>query len=382
MRPCSFRLGGLLLALFALSCSGEGLRERLKQAAEGSADETEAPATEAPATEVPATEPPATTDAPARLRAGKFLDLGNADLVGAADLDGDGFDELVLFEGQLAVLGSQQWELSGHPQRIARGDVDSDGDEELLVATGVGRNIPEASIRLWAIHADRIELLYETNTERNQVTDLQVVDDQPFISLFTGAKEVESRLLTAEGAVARHQGPMAMQQRLIGNDLVVGSLYGEAPRSHGGLSIHRPGQEPAPLPSLRGIRAISSADLDRDGHTDLLVSDGWHFAYGEHGDARLVLFRGPEWTESRPLAWSTEDYSFRGIEATVIEGRTAILLTGSHGIYLVQQDILSWFSERLGNGSETGNAVLRKTSEGFAVAISGQPARQIQLELQ
>jgi hypothetical protein len=169
---------------------------------------------------------------------------------------------------------------------------------------------------------------------------------------------------------------------MVGADLVVGRLYGDAPKSHGDLSVYRGEQPPIPLPSLRGIRAISSADLDGDDRPELLVSDGWHYAYGEHGDARLVAFTGPNWSDSRVLAWSEEDYSFRGIEPMEIDGRIVILLSGSHGVYLVQQDSLSWDPVWIGKGTEIGNSVFRRTPSGISVVVAGNPAQQISLEAQ
>jgi hypothetical protein len=353
-----------LASLASLACNGEELHQPLRTSAGQRGEEDGASG------------PPSSVEP---LLSRPPVELGSADMVGAADLDGDGLDEVVLIRGDEAWLGAQSWKLGGRTQRISRGDIDGDGDEELLLATGVGRDFPAAPITIWALHQDRAESLYQVRNPRNQATDLQVVDGRPLLSIFVDDKEVQSMWLNEAGAEPMFSAPMAMQQRWIGDTLVIGRLYGDAPRSHGSLHVQLANGDLQTLPSLRGIRALAGGDLDGDGNPELLVSDGWHFAYGEHGDARLVVFSGPPWEESRTIAWLQEDYSIRAIEVLEREEEPAILVTGSHAVYLLTPDSLGWRSTEIGKVSETGNAVVRMTAEGPMAVISGEPALQISL---
>ena len=91
-------------------------------------------AAETPPTPAPAPPPPAQGSV-----APTPIELGDADGVVAADLDGDGQDEVIRILGSEALWLDQRADLGGRFQRGARGDIDGDGKEEALVATGMGR---------------------------------------------------------------------------------------------------------------------------------------------------------------------------------------------------------------------------------------------------
>ena len=114
-----------------------------------------------------------------------------------------------------------------------------------------------------------------------------------------------------------------MQQKMEGQRLVVGRIYGDAPKSHGDLTVYGVGGNPQQLNSLRGVRRTHIADINGDGHPDLLTSDGWHYRYGEQGDARLVAERSilaPSGLSLEVLVWLQNDYTIRDIKPLTIQG--------------------------------------------------------------
>ncbi|MCB9744423.1 MAG: FG-GAP repeat protein [Alphaproteobacteria bacterium] len=298
--------------------------------------------------------------------------LADADGVAAADMDGDGADELVLVRGGVARWLDQEVELGGGLQAVARGDIDGDGREEVLLASGLSREAREAPARVWALRAQGAELLWERRTERNQITDLRVVDGRLWIATFSDGLTVEGGWLVGGALDPQATGKLATQQLPVGDGVVLGRVYGDAPRSDGDLQVQRGGATTT-LPSFRGVRSLSAADLDGDGAPELLVGDGWHFAYGERAQGRVLLLEGPDWTRGRVIAQLGAEYSARQIEP--YEG--ALLVTGTTQVHLLRRDALGWADEVLGPVTETGNAVVARTPAGPAALISGSPAKLV-----
>lgn len=172
---------------------------------------------------------------------------------------------------------------------------------------------------------------------------------------------------------------MALRQRPVSDadqaEVVVGRLYGDEPKSDGDLSLRAGGAVAAQLPSLRGVRALALGDLDGDGAAELLVGDGWHYAYGTSAVPRLRLFTGPGWGEARTIAFLEGDYSVEEIQVI----GTDLLVTGSSHVWLLHRDALGWGARLLSALPEGGNAVTLRTSEGPGVLLSGDPVRWVPL---
>lgn len=314
--------------------------------------------------------------------AGAPLALEPADAVATADLDGDGSDEIIRVRQGVAMWRDTKADLGGTVQAVARADLNGDGRQEALIATGMGRASPEAPARLWAIEEAEARLLWESQGPRNQVTELHLRPEPEgkgsrlFLVHFVDGKTVEGGWLVDGALQVQHSEAMATSMMPVEGGLLVGRLYGDQPRSDGDLRLYDGAS--TPLPSLRGVRALTSGDLDLDGTTDWLVADGWHHAYGQQAQASIRLFPG-DGSAPRVIAVLEGSYTVNKLEVVhPPQGGTAMILaTGSHGLHLLVRDPLGWAPVELARLNETDNAVLHRDGDALSVIISGLQARRM-----
>ncbi len=303
-------------------------------------------------------------------------DLDRADKVGAADFDGDGVDEIVLVQDGVARFGDHAVTLGGEVQVVQRGDPQGTGREVLLLGTGMGRSDRSAPIRIWSLSDSGPELLLERDEGRNQVADLDFVGDRIWAALFGTGKAVDAGWVT-DGSLERidSRNLATAWLPLDGQRRVVGRVYGDRPKAPGDLRVVGPEGERV-LPTLRGVRALSAADLDGDGHDELLVGDGWHYAYGKQAIARIRVLQGPDWTQGRTIAMFDDEYTVWSLH--VIGDR--VLATGSRAVHWLARDGLGWADARVAPVPETGNAVPFRDADGLWALVSGSPARLVPLD--
>lgn len=315
---------------------------------------------------------------------GDAVPLEPADAVVAADLDGDGRDEVVRVRQGRASWWDRSQELGGAVQAVARGDVDGDGKEEALIATGMGREALDAPARLWAVDAQGATLMWERRTERSQVTDLQVHADpqggpgRVFLVSFLDERTSQGGWLVDGALEVVHEQALALRMLPVRAGLLVGRLYGDEPKSPGDLRLV--GDSPRLVPTLRGVRALAAADLDGDGVEDWLVADGWHFAYGQQADATVRLVPG-DGRPARVIARLDDSYAVQQLEVGwPAPGAPAVILaSGSHEVVLLQQDGLGFAPTPVGRLRETGNARLLHDGPALSVVIAGEPATRVPL---
>lgn len=315
----------------------------------------------------------------ARLAAGPSTPLGSCEGVAAADFDSDGVDTVVCLSGGQAAWDGGSAAVDGALHAVARGDVDGDGHEEVVLATGTGRDHRDAPARVFAVDDGGARVLWERSGPRAQVTDLVVRDGRIWLATFKDRWVVEGGWLDAGAFQPEVEAHMGMRmQPLPDGKVAVGRLYGDQPRSDGDLSIRGGGGQKR-LPSLRGVRSLASADLDGDGTDELLVGDGWHAEYGKHGDPRVAVISDGA-TEARTIGWLAAGYTARQIEVVGSGPDAWLLVTGTRAVHALQRDALGWSETVLAPVAETRNAVLVHTAGGLAVAVAGEPASLVALE--
>ncbi len=302
--------------------------------------------------------------------------LEPADFVAAADFDGDGIDERVrIYEDTLYWPGGSA-PLSAGVHVVRRG-VLAEG-ERVLLGLGMSRDHREAPAQVLMVGPDGPEELWQEQGLRNQIADLRVVDGSIYVTRFVAPKQVVGAYLRDGKMEQVHSDGLATQQvPLSDGGLLVGRVYGEQPRSHGDLRHGRDGAFRT-LPSLRGVRSMTLAQLDSDSDFELLVGDGWHYAYGEQALGRVLLLDGPNWTRARTVAVLDGEYSARSIEVSteIVEqpaSEAGILVGGTKKVHYFKRDELGWSDRILGPSTETSNAVLIRTPRGLAAWISGAP---------
>jgi hypothetical protein len=300
--------------------------------------------------------------------------LDDADSVAAADLNGDGLDEILLIQDGTLRWSGKTHDLGGAVHAVARGDTDGDGKEEALIATGTSREQRDAPARLWRVRAEAAELIWEQRGPRNQPTSVAVLNGRIWLNTFSDDRVVSGGWVEGGGLTVVQEGALATAMRPLGDGVAVGRLYGDAPRSDGDLSLVGPSGARR-LPSLRGVRAMTTADLNGDGHDELIVGDGWHYNYGERAQAHVALYVGPDYDGARTVALPAGDYAVDSLE---VRGGW-LLVTGSRSVSAYRQDPLGWAPTALGAVNESGNAVFAKGAGGLGVVVSGSPARWVAL---
>ena len=307
----------------------------------------------------------------------------DADAVAVADVDGDGSQERYRVEGGVLHGPHGAHTLDGTWQKaVARERPEASSDdtlapipEELIFATGTGRTHPDAPVRVYQTAGEAPSLLWERDGSRDQLTDLRVVGPRVWAAVFEGKWQVAGGWLDAEGFDEVSRARMAMTQLPLADGSVVqGRLYGDAPKSDGSLVLHLQSGEERTLPSKRGVRSLAVGDVDADGDNDVLVADGWHYAYGDRGLAHLAVYPGPDFTEPRTLTLLPDDYTINAIDVVSIGRSPVILLSGSDTVQIAWQDALGWRLSHVADIHETDHAVFRVTEHGVSVLVSGDPA--------
>ena len=274
----------------------------------------------------------------------------------------------VAWSGRAAARNSERL------QRAARGDVDGDGKEEALIATGIGRSDRDSPARIWAVGDDGVSLLIERAGPRAQVPELRVVDGRVWAALFGADNVVQAGWIQDEDLKVEQSAKLALRQVPSSQGVVVGRVYGDQPKSDGDLTLHG-AQGDTLLPSHRGVRSMALGDLDGDGQEELLIGDGWHYAYGTQAQGRVAVLSGSDWSEIRVIAHFPQDYSAQEIE--VHEGR--VLVLGTKNVHLLQRDALGWRDLVVAQTSEGGSIAWVQGAEGPAVVVAGDPTRLIPL---
>ncbi len=239
----------------------------------------------------------------------------------AADLDGDGVQELFASAGSAIRWGSWpagtsspswsgRYEGTGVLQSWIAGDFDGDGREEVVAAFGMGRGFADAPLSVVLVAADARSTvaipIYRADGERNQVTSMlpwprEGAPPQIYLTAFDGRFHLRGGLLNIDGGeptwLEGHRLRMGLARAVADFDddgkleVAIGRLYGDGPDTDGDLRVLDDDGTVAMIPTLRGVRTVASGDVDGDGTPELLFGDGWHKAYGKKARFRPSIAR-------------------------------------------------------------------------------------------
>ena len=223
---------------------------------------------------------------------------------------------------------------------------------------------------MWAIGGDGARLVYERQTPRAQVPTLEIIDGKVWLTVYRDTFTVDAGWVVDGALQVVSSGRLAEAQLPLGEEILVGRVYGDEPGSDGDLRLMPSGRD---LPVFRGVRSAELADVNQDGELDLLVGDGWHSNYGQVADGRVLLLRGPAFEQASVVAHLGADYV---AEDMVLRG-SDLLVTGPISVHLLRRDSVGWVDFDL--GAADGNAVFVTTPDGPAVFISGKPSRVVKL---
>lgn len=372
-------------------------------ACKGGSGESPAPegATEAPAesaTEAPT--PESVGEYPVEQQTDGYataeaMDLPGCDRLWSADLVGDEADEVLCAAANvLRVYGADgarfrpRLEIQGTGLTNAAwsGDRDGDGKQEFVIAFGMGRNFATAPVKVLELDADangatwQVRTLFEMVGERPQVTavwgpDLYLAH---FVSKYvvTGGYVRPGNTLVDTREL--HMGMSRVLADLDGDgkeELAVGRVYGDEPRSDGDLTVYD-GDRATPVLTFRGVRALVAAQLDATSPPVLVFGDGWHYKYRDEGKGRLNIARQKgegfitELVHELPGQYTVTHIEVEDIDG---DGSAEIVASGNDTIYLHRWLEDTWRPTRLGQ-STTGEFTLVRRADGtFAVATAGSP---------
>ena len=284
-----------------------------------------------------------------------------------ADLDGDGQDEVVTWEAGLLSWPGGQEKIEG---RLVAHDAgpQSEGAERIALAFGPAKHAPRADATIWTLGSEGAR---QVPIEGARFTDVQIINQGLLVTVADKNKTTKTLRVTAERQEVVAKTIMGLKARQITTEgtIAIGRLYGDEPRSHGGLEIHRDGLAPVSIDTVRGVRALGLGDVDGDGETDLLFADGWHFRYAKEGEARLAVLPGPAFTTPIRIGRVSDSYTIDAVE--VLEpGR--VLAIASSSVVVFEHTEHGWSQERIVSRNGAGRPAVWNRLGGWLGRDHGQ----------
>jgi len=344
--------------------------------------------------------------------------------VGAADIDGNGDDDILCWnngrwsfwhpgdEGPFETFlppTDLEKKLIGAPNALLVADIDHDGREDVLIGYGMSKEQRDVPVHLVALrvkgksgsHRRVTTSLYRAASSRPQVVGLLLADlegdsrpeiliahhdSKYFVTAFV-LRPAPGRDPLAGPLKARRLTRIRMASswtagRLPGHrkaSLFVGRPYGEKKLDPGDLFMLK-GKERVHISTHLGVRTVVFGDGDGDGSPDLLFGDGWHYDYGHKASGRLSIAR------LEPYGWSTHliqdtpgQYEIRKIRIVDVDmdGRPEVIAAGNRRISLFWFSADGWMTRTLADGSDFEVAVIGGAAH---LIIPGTPVRVVRIE--
>ena len=292
-----------------------------------------------------------------------------ADQIITADFTGTGVDEVVTWSAGTLAWSKGSQAIDGRMISHSVGAVGGDKDAVAMVF-GRSKQTPKAEPTAWLLTEDGISQL---EIDATRFTDVQVVADGVVVTV--ASKDKTTRTVHVAGASSKEltRSIMGLSARRLNPEglVAVGRLYGDRPRSDGGLEIHQTGHPPRKVETVRGVRTLANGDVDGDGHDDLVFADGWHFRYAREAEARIGVLPGPDFKAPIRIGQISDSYTIDSLEV-VRPGE--ILAVGTTSIVLFAKTGMGWEQRVLGTRGAGGiPAVWNRRS----VWLGGGPSRWI-----
>jgi EF-P beta-lysylation protein EpmB len=247
--------------------------------------------------------------------------LPAAERILTADLNGTGTP--IVFVGTGKVIRWGHWpddapepvqtghfDAAGVLQSWIAADLDGDGMEEVVAAFGVGRGAVGAPLEVVLIErtgkAVITRVLWTSKGDRNQAASMGVWPREDgtsdvYVAAYTSRFDVGGAVVSRAGGLVRwldgHSVRMGSARAVADFDgdgkqeVAVGRMYGDTSDADGDLRVIQDDGSVETVPTLRGVRAVGAADLDGDGKAELLFGDGWHKNYGKFARYRPSIAR-------------------------------------------------------------------------------------------
>ncbi len=314
------------------------------------------------------------------------LPTQNAEQVFAVDLNGDLTDELVTLNQGTLTWADQHEGIEGTVVASAVQRLKSGGPETLYIVTGRSRTSPNTRPKVYKLDNSGLQSIFETESKLHRISDIDVGSEGVFITVMDPDKTARGGFLSNGTFAPATQALMGLKQlRVDQADTVIGRLYGDEPRSDGGLFIVDSTGTSKQLSSKRGVRTLVGHDIDFDGHTDLLVGDGWHYQYGTRAEPTLRLLLGPDFSDERLITELPDGFTISQIvpvNGSPSTNPTRLVVLGSSSVYLLEQADLGWKRTLLGRATQTTHIAVANHDDGAQVVVSGTPIQLIPLDSQ
>lgn len=217
-------------------------------------------------------------------------------------------------------------------------DVDGDGNAEIAVGRGLGRDARDASpsVTLYAFDGSglgtprRVPL---PATTRAQIVGI-VADPAQKGRLWIGSFDskyhvtlVEAQASTSGAFTTQSLGRIRMPVSMAGGDpdgdghtdLLIARPYGDSLDAPGDVFVFARGEQGTLLPSMRGARAVAVKGRD------VVYADGWHREYARKGRALVTRARwdGKAW-QAQTLVQVAGRYGYDRLRLGDVDGDGAI----------------------------------------------------------
>ncbi|HSK01958.1 MAG TPA: VCBS repeat-containing protein [Kofleriaceae bacterium] len=279
--------------------------------------------------------------------------VGSARRAAIGDLDGDGDREIVLAGPEaLRVVEPSGRELASAPvpggiQILVTADLDGDGHAEILAGWGQTREHRDARARitLHRLEGGRLteEILLAPATSRQEIVAIVPMRERRSVLIgYFESKYMVTSAVASRGpqgwSVSKLASLRTATSYALGDvdgdgtaEVVVGRVYGDDQGSDGDAFVLGPGGARTPIPTTRGLRSLAIADADGDGRAEIFIGDGWHQSYGANARGLLTWVRHADGRFTSELVEDTVgQYAIEHIVPAVIDGKAIIVASGSH----------------------------------------------------